>query len=645
MSGRSKAEHDIDMSEQKVAKARERVGAIAAPEDIRTLSHRQIPELCDDLRRVLIERTEKNGGHLASNLGVVEATVAIHRVFDSPTDHIIFDVGHQSYVHKLLTGRAEAFDTLRQPGGLSGFPRRNESRHDAFGTGHASTSLSAAIGFAQADHLQGSDAFTVVVLGDGALTGGMIHEALNNCAKYLKIVIILNENEMSISKNVGRFAHLLTGIRTARGYSCTKSLLERGLGHLPLLGRPILRGLSAVKQAFKRLLYRSNYFESMGLNYFGPVDGNDERRVERVLRIAKKKGGCSLVHVRTVKGKGYGCAEHDPDTYHGLSPAAAKGKSTPTFSATFGKTLTRLADNDSRICAITAAMCQGTGLTPFFKAHPTRFFDVGIAEAHAMTFAAGLSASGMMPAFAVYSTFLQRSYDQILHDAALQELPLLIAVDRAGLNAHDGATHHGIYDVSFLSHIPGVDIYEPPTTLALESRLETLFSQGITKPVAVRYPSGRDHADVVSWIEEKASTPMEGLYVDFDLQAPPATVAVTYGRLSAEVLKAVRQSNQDVGVVVLERLRPWNGTVQLLHELCTRGTKKIVLCEEGIRSGGIAMNVTAELCERLDSTQLPDIRILAIDDRHGVIPVPAVGQGIWDAVRLSADDIAREIKE
>ena len=642
---RRQHEIEVDMSERAVALAKERIGAIRSPEDVKALPCAHIEPLCDDLRRVLIERTEKNGGHLASNLGVVEMTVAIHRVFDSPTDHIIFDVGHQSYVHKLLTGRAEAFDTLRQPGGLSGFPRRDESKHDAFGTGHASTSLSAAIGFAQADHLQGSDAFTVVVLGDGALTGGMIHEALNNCAKYLKIVIILNENEMSISKNVGRFAHLLTGIRTARGYSCTKSLLERGLGHLPLLGRPVLRGLSAVKQAFKRLLYRSNYFESMGLNYFGPVDGNDERRVERVLRIAKKKGGCSLVHVRTVKGKGYECAEHDPNTYHGLSPATAKGESTPTFSATFGQTLTSLADRDSRICAITAAMCQGTGLTPFFKAHPTRFFDVGIAEAHALTFAAGLSARGMLPVFAVYSTFLQRSYDQILHDAALQELPMLIAVDRAGLNAHDGATHHGIYDVSFLSHIPGVDIYEPPTTKALTARLETLFRDGIKRPVAVRYPSGRDQSDVVSWLESKASTPIEGLYTDFDVQAPPATVAVTYGRLSAEVLKAVRLSNQNVGIVVLERLRPWNGTVQLLCELCTRGTKKIVLCEEGIRSGGLAMNVTTELCERLDGAQLPDIRVLAIDERKGNIPVPTSEESVWDATHLSAHDIAREIRE
>ena len=463
------------MSEQiNMERAYERIRAIRSPEDVRAMDEQDIGTLCEDIRRVLIDRTEQNGGHLASNLGVVELTVAIHRVFESPKDHIIFDVGHQSYVHKLLTGRADVFDTLRQSGGLSGFPRRDESAHDAFGAGHASTSVSAALGMARAEHLRGSDAYTVAVLGDGALTGGMIHEALNNCAGNLKLIIILNENEMSISKNTGRFARLLTGLRTAPGYFHTKTFLDKVLVRLPLIGAPMLRGLRRFKNWIKELLYSNNYFESMGLNYFGPTDGNDEQEVEKLLCRAKERQGCCLVHLRTVKGKGYDKAEHDPDTYHGISPATASSTEAPTFSQAFGQALTRAADQRQDICAITAAMRQGTGLVPFFERHPARFFDVGIAEEHAVTFAAGLAAGGYLPVVAVYSTFLQRGYDQILHDVALQRLPVLFAIDRAGLNGSDGPTHHGIYDVAFLSHMPGIDIYEPPTTQALSHLTERL---------------------------------------------------------------------------------------------------------------------------------------------------------------------------
>lgn len=638
----------VDMDETSVARSLTRVLAIRSPEDIRNLSEQEISVLCDDLRRVLIDRTEKNGGHLASNLGVVEMTVAIHRVFDAPRDHIIFDVGHQSYVHKLLTGRAERFESLRQPGGLSGFPRRDESEYDAFGTGHASTSLSAAIGFAGADRLRGSDAYSVVVLGDGALTGGMIHEALNNCARYLNLVIILNENEMSISKNVGHFARLLTKLRTAPGYSRTKSLLERFLDRLPLIGKPLLRGLRRLKTAVKRLAYRSNYFESMGLNYYGPVDGNDEHAVEQLLCTAKAKGGCSLVHLRTVKGKGYACAEQDPDLYHGIYPmAAAADAINSTFSAVFGHVLTDLAHDRNDICAITAAMRQGTGLAPFFTAHPARFFDVGIAEEHAMTFAAGLAANGMLPVVAIYSTFLQRAYDQILHDVALQRLPVLIAIDRAGFNTADGVTHHGIYDVSFLSHIPGIDIYEPPTTVALARLLRQLIGAGMTHPVAVRYPSGGDRAAIVSYYESSDTCRLsDGVYANFDPAKPPATVVVTYGRLTENVLHAAdAMSDKRVGVVLLERLRPWNDTVGALHELCNHGTEKLVFCEEGIRSGGIGMNLMTELREKIPKECQPDIRLLAIDDRAEGIPTPCKAQTSLRAVGLDTDDICKAIRE
>ncbi len=635
----------IELNAESLAQANERIRAIRSPEDVRGCLRGEIPALCDDLRRVLIDRTEKNGGHLASNLGVVELTVAVHRVFDTPREHVIFDVGHQSYVHKLLTGRAEAFDTLRRAGGLSGFPRRDESEYDAFGTGHASTSLSAAVGFAQAEHLRGSDAYTVVVLGDGAFTGGMIHEALNNCARYLNLIIILNENEMSISRNVGSFARLLTRLRTSKSYSCTKTLLERVLEHIPLLGKPLLRGLTAVKRGFKRLVYRSNYFESMGLNYFGPIDGNDEQQIERLLRTAKAKGGCSLVHLHTRKGKGYECAEHDPDLYHGVAPCAATASDRPTFSQTMGQTLTALADNRGEMCAITAAMRQGTGLTPFFETHPSRFFDVGIAEEHAVTFAAGLAANGLLPTVALYSTFLQRAYDQVLHDVALQHLPVLLAIDRAGLNAADGPTHHGVYDVAMLSHIPDVDIYEPLTTRRLAARLTALVEAGIDHPVAIRYPSGRDHEAILAYTrKESVHTLPGGILVDFDECEPPETVALTYGRLSAHVLAAAEQSDARVGVMLLEQLRPWGGTVDTLVSLCERGVKRLVLCEEGIRSGGIAMNLAAELTERLGAS-VPALRVLAIDTRGDRIAEPAVGQTALEAVGLGVSDILRAINE
>ena len=635
------------MNEQNntIEQASERIRAIRSPEDVRAYKAQDIPSLCEDIRRVLIDRTEQNGGHLASNLGVVELTVAIHRVFESPKDHIVFDVGHQSYVHKLLTGRAEEFDTLRQSGGLSGFPRRDESVHDAFGAGHASTSISAALGMARADHLSGSDAYTVAVLGDGALTGGMIHEALNNCAGNLKLIIVLNENEMSISKNTGRFARLLTGLRTARGYSYTKSALDKLLVRVPLVGAPLLRGLRRVKEWIKDVLYSSNYFESMGLNYLGPVDGNDEQEVEKLLRHAKEMSGCCLVHLRTVKGKGYDKAEQSPDTYHGLAPAAACPGDTPTFSQAFGQALSRAADERQDICAITAAMRQGTGLVPFFEQHAARSFDVGIAEEHAVTFAAGLAAGGYLPVVAIYSTFLQRSYDQILHDVALQGLPVLFAIDRAGLSGSDGPTHHGIYDVAFLSHIPGIDIYEPPTTQALSHLTERLLKAGIDHPVAIRYPSGRDDERIVSFVNDHLTrTLCEGVYADFDTEQPPVTLVVTYGRLTASVISAAARSEQPVGIVLLGKLRPWGDTAATLATLCRRGVQKIVFCEEGIRSGGIAMNLVTELRERLGEA-VPTVRILAIDDRDGYIPEPAAGYTAQEAVALGEDDILRAMQE
>ena len=631
---------DSTVSDEKTARAYERVCATSSPEALKALPNEQIGSLCEDLRAVLIDRTQKNGGHLASNLGVVELTVAIHRVFDAPVDHIIFDVGHQCYVHKLLTGRAGRFDSLRRPGGISGFPSREESEYDAFGTGHASTSLSAALGFAQADRLQGREAYTVVVLGDGALTGGMVHEALNNCEKDLRLIIILNENEMSISQNVGHFATMLTRLRTAPGYSRTKASLDKLFEHLPLVGAPLRKASAAIKNALKSALYSSNYFESMGLNYFGPADGNDESQMEQLLRTAKDKATCSVIHVKTLKGKGLACAERNPAGYHGITPAIP-AENSPTFSQAFGATLVQLAEQNDRICAVTAAMPQGTGLTEFSAAYPRRFFDVGIAEEHAVTFAAGLAANGMRPVVAVYSTFLQRAYDQILHDVALQRLPVVFAIDRAGLNAADGPTHHGVFDISFLSHIPGVALWEPPTTRSLTTLLPRLL-QGEEKGVlALRYPSGQDDAATVAYLD-RAQQIAPDVYADFDAQLPPHTVVLTHGCLCPQALQAVGQAQERVGVMLLERLNEFDGTAALLTELCRRGLQKIVICEEGVRSGGIGMNLSDRLYRSLSPSDRPELRLLSID---GVFVRTVSGQTIRQTAHLDAQDVLCAINE
>ena len=460
------------------------LSGIDSPEDLKALSPEELEPLAEEIRSFLIYHVLENGGHLASNLGVVELSLAIHRVFSTPTDHVIFDVGHQSYIHKLITGRRDRFDTLRQSGGLSGFPKRSESPHDCFGTGHSSTSLSAALGFAQSDRLSGSNAYTVCVLGDGAYTGGMIHEALNNCRRDLRLIIIINENEMSISKNIGRFAKTLSHLRSTRGYFRTKNATTSFLGHIPLIGRKLVIFIRRIKMAIKSILYSSNYFENLGLYYLGPVDGNDEAAVERLLQEAKATKHSCVIHLKTQKGKGYAPAETTPSQFHGVSPNKTSVPDGNSFSREMGEHLTKLAEKDKKICAITAAMADGTGLVHFKDAYPDRFFDVGIAEEHAVTFAAGLAANGYRPVVAIYSTFLQRAYDNIIHDVALQGLPVVFCIDRAGLNSADGATHHGIFDVSFLSHIPNLKLYTPITREGLRRSLEAALADGA--PCAIR---------------------------------------------------------------------------------------------------------------------------------------------------------------
>lgn len=575
------------------------LGRVNSPEELKSLSNENIPTLCAEIRECIVETVEENGGHLASNLGVVELSVAIHRVFNSPKDHIIFDVGHQSYTHKLLTGRYSDFSTLRQAGGLTGFTNRDESAHDCFGAGHSSTSLSAALGFARSDKLRGSDAYTVVVLGDGAFTGGMIHEALNNCDKDLKLIIILNENEMSISKNIGGFATSIAKLRRKSGYFKAKRFTVSFVKKIPLVGKWLFRAIRRVKKFIKNTLYKSNYFEDMGLYYLGPADGNNYRDVEALLDAAKNAGESVLVHLKTRKGKGYAPAEENPDKYHGLRPSSpVHGDS--SFSAEMGKALCKLASNDGRICAITAAMSGGTGLDAFAKEFPERFFDVGIAEEHAVTFAAGLAANGMKPVFAVYSSFLQRAYDQMIHDVALQNLPIVICVDRAGFNESDGATHHGIFDVAFTSQMPGFKVYSPATYKALVMSLEEAVNGN--SPAIIRYPSGSESDGVKESFYGDTTLKKIGVKSDFSGNCVPENIIITHGRIVREAMKAksvLEKSGVDVGIVLCEYIAPYDLLTDEICVLLNHSTpKRIVFLEEEIRNGGFGMLLSDKMRER-----------------------------------------------
>ena len=436
--------------------------------DIKKLNDEQLKLLAEEIRQFLIEKISRTGGHLASNLGVVELTMALHLTLDFPEDKLIWDVGHQSYTHKLLTGRRDGFDQLRKYGGMSGFPKRKESDCDAFDTGHSSTSISAGLGYVAARELKGENHNVISVIGDGSLTGGMAYEALNNASRLKSnFIIVLNDNNMSISENVGGMSRYLNGLRTAQAYTDIKKGVEDTLKKIPRKGDRIVSQLRKTKSGLKQLIVPGMFFEDMDITYLGPVDGHDIRKLVKVLNEAKRVDHAVLVHVITKKGKGYPPAEENPAKFHGTGPFDIETgepkdvSSTDSYTQVFSKVLTDIARKDDKVVAITAAMADGTGLSTFARHFPNRFFDVGIAEEHAMTFAAGLAAGGMKPVFAVYSSFLQRAYDQTLHDVCLQNLPVVIAVDRAGLVGSDGETHQGVFDLSFLSTIPNMTVISP----------------------------------------------------------------------------------------------------------------------------------------------------------------------------------------
>ena len=608
--------------------------SINSPEDLKNIPDSDIPQLCEEIREFLINEVGKTGGHLASNLGVTELTVAMHKVFDSPKDHFIFDVGHQSYIHKLLTGRRDGFENLRKPGGLSGFTSMKESVHDAFGAGHSSTSISAALGYAETDLLLGNNNYTVCVTGDGAYTGGMIHEAINNCKKDLRLIIILNENGMSISKNKGAFASYLSSARASSGYIDVKEGAKSFFNSIPLIGKHIADFISLVKKGIKKLIFRTNYFEDLGFYYIGPIDGNDYKKVKHSLEKAKKIGKCVFVHVITKKGKGYKDAELEPEVFHSVS---CSGSSRASYHSVVADELINLAETDERVVAITAAMGIGTGLNAFENKFPKRYFDVGIAEMHALTFSAGVAANGFRPYAAIYSTFLQRGYDSLIHDIALQNLPVTILIDRAGIAASDGATHHGVFDVSFISHIPNTVIYSPVfyNSLRLFVR-ETINHSSL---VAIRYPNSSEDGALVDHFRQFKYNYEKYCICDFDVHCPPKNLFVTYGSISSRVLEAKNHllaKGIDVGILILERIKPFAPIAELLSSLIMDGSH-VVYVEEGIKNGGAAMITKDLLMENRVLNENNLFEIVAIEDNF---VVPEELCDIYDFAGLSSQKLA-----
>ena len=592
---------------------------IRSPEDLRRLSDRQLEALAAEIRETLVDTVSKNGGHLASNLGAVELTLAMHLEFESPKDSFVWDVGHQVYTHKLLTGRFDEFHTLRQNGGLSGFPNPEESEHDTFAAGHSGASIAAGYGLSVAKTLKHDPSYTVAVIGDGSFTGGLVYEALNNAGhEDTRLIVVLNDNEMSISPNVGSLAMYLAAIRTNPTYYGFKDEVKNLLQKVPVVGDAAIRTIANVKKELKDRLYSSNMFEDMGFNYMGPIDGHDLDALRDAFRSAKTIEEPVLLHVRTVKGMGYPLAEAEPAKFHGIGPfdkeTGATAPKGTDFSAEFGKALCTFAEKDQNIVAITAAMALGTGLGEFAKKFPDRFFDVGIAEEFAVTFAGGLAKGGIIPVFAVYSTFLQRAYDEIVHDVAMQNQKVVLAVDRAGFVGDDGRSHQGIFDLAFLRTIPHSVIYSPSTYKGVGQFLYRAFYDD-GKVIALRYPRGQqgyipsdfnettyDDYTVLDGEEFYEGTALSG-------ESPKACI-VTFGTLFSEAAKArERLLEQGVRVRIVKLNKVWpipEGAVEAAAE-----NDHILFYEEGAKSGGIGESFGFELLERRYEG---DYRFFAVDN-------------------------------
>ncbi|MDK2802481.1 MAG: 1-deoxy-D-xylulose-5-phosphate synthase [Oscillospiraceae bacterium] len=560
------------------------------PEDLKKIKLENLDKLAEDIREFLIYSISKTGGHLASNLGVVDITLAMHYVFDSPKDKFVFDVGHQCYTHKILTGRKKLFNNLRKSGGLSGFPKPSESMHDAFIAGHSSTSISAAYGMDAGYRLQKKDMHSVVLIGDGAFTGGMPFEALNNIGRddNSNVIIIFNNNDMSISPNVGSFAKYITGIRSKESYLKIKKSLENILGSSKYLGPKIKNTLSNSKNLIKDMVYHGNFFEDMGLNYIGPIDGHNISHLVNILNYAKQVKKPIVIHIETTKGKGYEYAEQDPVLFHGI-PKFDKITGDPdisscdSFSVIVGKEIKSMADKNPKICGITAAMTLGTGLQFLKEYHPDRFFDVGIAEQHGTTFCGGLSSSGMIPIFCVYSTFLQRGFDQLIHDICIDKKKVIFAVDRAGIVGDDGETHQGIFDVSYSLMIPNITIFSPSNYQECKDCLNFAVDN-INSPVIIRYPKGSEGKRNESIKNQDRS--INYTYINNNHNI----LVVCYGRIFDNVLKAYKllfEQGVSISILKIIKLKPVED--EILNIICKY--KKVFFFEEGIQSGGLGEHI------------------------------------------------------
>ena len=588
--------------------------------DIKKLSKAELPVLADEIRDFLIRKISVSGGHLASNLGVVELTMALHLAFDLPKDKIVWDVGHQAYTHKILTGRKAGFDELRQYGGMSGFPKRKESDCDCFDTGHSSTSISVGLGYALARQIKGEDYKVVSVIGDGALTGGMAYEALNNASRIRSnFIIVLNDNKMSISENVGGLSKHLSNLRTAESYQEIKTGVANSLSRIPIYGENIVERIRRTKSGIKQLFVPGMLFENMGILYLGPVDGHDTAAMVKVLKEASRLQGPVLVHVITKKGKGYLPAERHPARFHGTEPfdidtgLPVKNRLKANYTDIFSTVMRKLGDRDEKVIAITAAMTDGTGLKRFHNMFPDRFFDVGIAEEHAVTFAAALAAAGLKPVVAVYSSFLQRAYDQILHDVCIQNLPVVFAIDRAGLVGSDGETHQGIFDLSYLSSIPNMTIMAPKNKWELSDMVK--FAVDFPTPVAIRYPRGEAYDGLKEFRAPVEFGKSEMLYEESGI----ALVALgSMVKTAEEVREELKQKGYAVTLVNMRFAKPLD--TEMLEKL-TDTHKLVVTLEENVISGGFGEHVTEFYSQKQSEVQLINIAIGDTYVEHGNVEI------------------------
>lgn len=611
---------------------------IQKPNDIKKIPADQLPALAEEIRKFIIESLSKTGGHLASNLGVVELTIAMHRVFDLPKDKLIWDVGHQSYTHKILTGRKEGFETLRREGGISGFPKRSESDCDVFDTGHSSTSISAGVGYVRARELKKENYSVVSIIGDGALTGGMAYEALNNAASLKSnFIIVLNDNEMSITENVGGMSSYLSGLRTASAYTGFKMDVTKALNRIPGIGPGMVDAMRKTKSSIKQIIIPGMLFEDMGLTYLGPVDGHNIPQLIKTFQEAKRFEGPILVHVLTQKGRGYEPAMRHPARFHGAGPFDVKtglpvGKSNPTYTDVFSTVMRKMGDRRKDVAAVTAAMMTGVGLKRFSNMFPDRCFDVGIAEEHAVTFAAALSLGGITPVVAIYSSFLQRAYDQIMHDVCMQNLHVVFAIDRAGLVGYDGETHHGIFDLSYLGSMPNMTILAPKNLWELSDMIK--FAVDYDGPIAVRYPRGEAYTGLKEFRAPiclgKSEVIHEGSRV--------ALLAVgSMVKMAEEVQKQLKERmDMDAALVNARFVKPIDE--ELLRSFADT-YELVVTLEENVKDGGFGERVLA-FAEEED---LPfGVEIIALPDRF--IPHGSVSYQMKQ-VGFTPEDICGRIEE